>query len=665
MKLRHLPPPLSLSLNITPAWMRVLGLVAAWLCVWTVLTLWSQPLRIVEERLGSLGWTLFPDTQTEQQLTLIAIDEQSLAEIGPWPWPRDVFTALSQKLGDAGVALQLYDLVLPEAKPGDAQLSRVLQDNTAVLAQIPLLGDSQPLQQGVMSDAVAHMACQNPIPSTSYFLASDRHFQQVAKGHITPRVDTDGMVRQAPPLICVEGRAYPSLALSGLLQATAGMPGHHQAPALTLSKGQGLWAPDWELNVRGMKAFTLPLNARGDARLSYAQDPAAFRVISAVDVLQGRYDPAWLNNTWALVGATAFGLGDVVPTPFSGMAPGVELQARLISSMLSGQTPIEPRYANVGLWLEALLFAGLLILLASRAGRVSFIGLPIASVVLPLLAWLGHLLGLLLPSQPIWFGWLFPATFGLVGALCLLLLEYGRTRLERRRVFDNLCSYLPSEVATEIAFHQPSGAIHARREDLVIMSADLRNYAAYQEARPPEEAATLLHCFFTEASHLIEAHGGTVHEFKGDALLAVWSLNDHAVNSAVTAARALYARMQQWLPQMPPPGLEPLDVGIGIEAGPALVGSIGPAYRRHHTLLGETVTLALRIQSMTAELAQPILLGGQAAADCSAIELTSQGRYLLEGLKVPRTLYALNDGEHSADILKQMPLTLLKGGRAV
>jgi adenylate cyclase len=119
------------------------------------------------------------------------------------------------------------------------------------------------------------------------------------------------------------------------------------------------------------------------------------------------------------------------------------------------------------------------------------------------------------------------------------------------------------------------------------------------------------------------------------------------------------------LPEHALEGLEPMALGIGIEQGPVLIGSIGPAHRRTHALLGETVSIALRIQEMTAELAQPILLGVCAARQLRDEALQSQGSYLLSGLKTPHVLFAPtpNDSQDSGDSLVQPTLRLLSGGR--
>ena len=87
--------------------------------------------------------------------------------------------------------------------------------------------------------------------------------------------------------------------------------------------------------------------------------------------------------------------------------------------------------------------------------------------------------------------------------------------------------------------------------------------------------------------------------------------------------------------------LPPLAVGIGIEQGEVLVGSFGPARRRVHTLLGKTVTTAIRLQEMTGDLSQPIICGeAMAKAWQEQTELHSLGRFLLPGLQKASELFA-------------------------
>jgi adenylate cyclase len=616
--------------------------------------------RSVEEQIGNIGWTLVADSTPEERFSIVAIDEKSLQEIGPWPWSRATMAQLSERLAGAGVQLQIYDIAFPEAREGDAAFVAALQNTNAVLSQVPDLQNSgEVIRSGQLSHPLSGIACENA-PQAQNFVGNAQAFSGIAKGHIAPWVDSDGAVRKVPAVVCVDGQAYPAIGISALLQATGASS--WQAAVVA---GAGMLEPSQQLTLASYPGLVVPLDAAGNLRVSFRNAPEAYRAFSATDILNGRIAPELLENTWVLVGYTAFGLIDIVPTPYDGAAPGVEVQARILGSILDNNVPYTPRAAAVLLILLALCFAAALWMLASARDKLASYGLAASALLLPFAALALHMLTL--AQANLWLGWFAPALFGFVAPSLLLLHELARVRLERGRVLGNLSSYLPAEVAEEIAYALPNSSINAHRKNVTLLSADLRNFSAYGESRPPEEAAALLHYFFVRTTEIIEKHHGRVHEFKGDSLLAIWDGSDNAAASAaLQAALVMQQTMIEVLPQHPPAGLEPLALGIGIEQGPVLIGSIGPAHRRTHTLLGETVTITLRIQEMTADLAHPVLVGECAARQLAEQGLISQGSYLLNGLRNPHILYAppLRDPSQLSARNDAPSLRLLRGGRS-
>jgi CHASE2 domain-containing sensor protein/class 3 adenylate cyclase len=663
-KLKQLPNPLQFLLNLMPGSGRLVVLTSAALLTALLVLLFGSSLQTLEERLGALGWTLTADDTLEQRITLVTIDEKSLSQIGPWPWPREDMARLVTAIDEAGAQLQIHDVFYSEPKIGDSELLAALQAaKGAVLAQVPVLQSDQVVRVGAMSHGLSNVNCINPSSGVSFantqsFIASHAGFETIAKGHITPDVASDGSIRRFPAVVCVDGVPYPALSISALLQAT-----NSQNWGARISTDTSLLGPDYRMQLDAYPGLSIPLDHDGNLRISYKEAPTSFQAISAADVIAGTIEPSLLQNTWVLVGATALSMGDVVPTPYSGSTPGVELQARILGSLLDAKIPYTPRSATWLLGLLTLAFAVALLKLAAAPGRISAYGLPVAGLVLPIVALLVHIQ--ILSSSEIWLGWLFPALYGLLAASMLLLLEQGRVRVERNRVYGNLSSYLPIDVAKEIAYNLPSSAINARRSDATLLSADLRNFAAFGEARPAEESAAVLHFFFVRATEVIEQHGGRVHEFKGDSLLAVWDgHNREAAEQALLAAQEMHRAIDQnMLSQESCQGLEPLALGIGIEQGPALIGSIGPAHRRSHSLLGDTVTITLRIQELTEELAQPILIGECAARQLGSQQLESQGSYLLNGLRTPHTLFspAFTEAQQQKSGTRQPELKVVAG----
>jgi adenylate cyclase len=263
-------------------------------------------------------------------------------------------------------------------------------------------------------------------------------------------------------------------------------------------------------------------------------------------------------------------------------------------------------------------------------------------------------------------GWLLPALTVLLASLAWGILEHTKSRIDRDRLYTHLSSYLPAPVAAALALQPPSSAIKASTRTVSVMFADIRNFSAYCEARPPKEAAAVLHAFFSTATRVVESHGGVIEAFQGDAVLAVWygkelqgtgrqntgpqntSQNGErqeagvaqAAQNALRAAVELHGAMQGALPNPAPDGLEPLALGVGLECGPAMAGSFGLASRRTHMVMGRTVTIASRLVDMTADLAHPVLVGEGLSAQLAGEGLQSMGTFLLDGLRVPHHVYA-------------------------
>lgn len=614
-----------------------------------VVMLVGDKLHQSDERTASLSWSLADPHAVERRVVIVDIDEKSIAAIGPWPWPRAQQAELLEKLDQAGVGLKMLDILFEGTSPDDARLARALASPIpTVQAQLFSLNPQPAVHSGHLLGALPALAASAPT-ATRCPEASERAYGYMGSdipllagsparaGHITPQVDPDGTIRRVPALICYDGQTYPTLAVAGLMAASESSPGLSQPPAL--HRGSGLLAPAWWLDAGGLR---LPLNETGQLRVSYQIPRDGFIAISAADILQNRAPAELLRGAWVLVGATAFGARDAVPTPQGRAVSGVEVHAQLLSALLDERSPYVPQGASAWPWLAGLLCSLVLLALLRRSTQPHALLLPVGALLL--LAGLQATSTLLLLKAHLWLGWSIPGLYTLLAATLLSVAELARTRHERGILYLNLASYLPEAVAREVALHEPSAQVRATRRVATVLYADLRNFSTYCEGRPPEETAMVLHLFFTTASRVIEAHGGVLEQMVGDSLLATWNGSTPCENHNERALEAAVALWQACEPQLPRIDIAsnktpPLDLGIGIESGTVLIGSYGPAARRTHAVLGETVTLATRLQALTAELAYPILIGpGVVTANPNLIKL---GDFLIDGFSTARTLRAL------------------------
>lgn len=603
----------------------------------------------LEQRAGDWVWRVSAERKDERRLIVVDIDERSLRELGPWPWPRARQAQLLNQLTSAGVQLQAYDIVWPDPQANDALLAQAIAQQQAVLAQVFALEQGGQPAVGQLAGALDWQTCPAPFASANGYVANAASLQAppvghpLAAGHITPRITPDGVVRSLPAVICFDGRSYPALAIAAMMQGS----GEH---SWTLERGNGWLSPPWRLVAPNLASGAVPLDERGDLRVSWHLHPDSFISLSAADVLAQRVPPELFKNAWVLVGSSAFGLNDSIATPFGGAGAGLQVHAQTIAALIDGRTPYTPQSEPLLQVLAATFAVLLLVAVVLNRGRWSVVLLPVLGAGCALLFWLVHALAL--RYEAVWLGWADPAVFVLLTGTVMGIVAHAQSRIERNRLYSHLSSYLPAPVAASLALQPPSSAIAASTNQVSVLFADIRNFSAYCEARPPEEAAAVLHAFFSVASRVVQAHGGVIEAFQGDAVLAVWNglpqaddpgtghaRTDHA-RRALQAAIELQAAMHGVLPDPAPAGLEPLSLGIGAETGPAMVGSFGLASRRTHMVMGRTVTIASRLVELTAELAHPILVGEGMAAQVGLAGLESMGTFLLEGMRVPHHIYA-------------------------
>ena len=619
-------------------------------------TLWAPQMHQWEERLASRTWSLANPDATERRLVVVDIDEKSTQALGPWPWPRERVASLLTSLDAYGVNLKVVDVLFEGAldPTQDQKLAAALSSGApTVISQLFALNPQAQLKSGQLAGAFGTCPAPglatissnpSPIPSSQHplgtpafgFMGANTLLAQSSAGvgHITPIVDADGSIRRVPAVVCYEGQAYPALAVAGLATATGVQPvWRSNAPSLFSARSAQT------LDVGGVQ---LPLDEKGQLRVSYQMPREGFASVSAADVLQGKVPPSMLKGAWALVGSTAFGGGDAVPTPQGGAVGGVEVHAQMMSAALDSRTPFVPAWAPI--WPVACALAALLVLVLSlrAAGPKAALVMPVVAIATGACIFAVHAALLLVWHQ--WLGWGQPAVFVALSASLLTGSEMMRVRSERERLFQNLTSYLPEGAARKVAFEGPSAQVVAETREATVMMVDLRNFSAYCEEREPGDAATVLHLFYTTLERIVTEHGGVVEQMVGDGLTAVWNgsspCSQHA-QKALQAAEVIWRQGVAQLPKVSSRKSPPLDIGIGIETGPVLVGSFGPARRRVHTVMGEAVSVASRLEKLTSELGYPVLIGPNARAQSGYTDVHKLGDFLLAGMRSSRTVYAL------------------------
>ncbi len=617
---------------------RLTPLLVATALTLTVSVFWAEPFSGIEAVIGDQLWQLIgTSANRERRVVVIDIDEASVARYGAWPWPRERTAELLNRLSDQGVEQRIIDIAFPEAKSGDDQLAAALLKTPTVLAQILALNVGQAVHRGELQAGISLDSCSKQFPVANGAIGNTTALHAASAGHITPQINVDGVIRQLPAIICYQNKAYVTLALAALAEGAGVAPDFGIAPGTTWLE------PAAYLRHPGLPGLSVPIDAHGDILLPWWLSRSGMISISAKDVLDGTVPTGYLQGAWALLGASAFGVGDTVSTPQASAVSGVEVHAQLLTALLDGRIPFQPRGA-LGLQIGWIALSALLLVVASRfkAGILRVYG-PVL-IGLLLLSATAALHALLLYFASLWLPWVAPMFF-IITLLGLLTTQgYLGSRAEGALLYRNLSSYLPTHVAKQIARQEPGSTLNAHHEQVVVLYADLRNFSAWCDQLPAEQAGALLHSFYTLADKIIHQQGGVVEEYVGDAVMAVWRSAPgdlrplHAAQSLVLKGEQLFGA------ETGVDSLPPLAIGIGIEQGEVLVGAFGPARRRTHTLLGRTVTTAIRLQAMTGELSEPIVCGENIAkAWQQTVAIISLGKFLLLDRPQPTELFVPGD----------------------
>ena len=431
------------------------------LAVW-VLHQGTDAIGSLERRFYDFGSTS-SGRQPSDRVAVIAIDDQSVENIGRWPWPRDVHAQLIDRLAagraktivyttfffepqtDRGLGFihKIRDALsaLPDPQAGAAaqpvieEAERSLDTDALLAASIARAGNvllpavyvigeargkpDRPLPSYVARDAIdENDGYSIPAVRGQYPLAT---LGQAAAGvgHLNQLHDADGAVRDEALLVNYYGKAVPSMALLAAARSLNLGPGD-----LRLQPGEAVHLGRLRIRTSD-EARLLPQFYKGrDGRPAFAVD-------SFYDVLSGRIPPAKYAGKIVLVGATAAGVGTQFPVPgYAALSP-VELIAHITSSILGEHFLVRPSWAELAEFGVFLLVAAYLVALLPRlsAGK----GAAATAVLLLLLA--GSEFGLLAGAS-LWLQLMFPATLLLIGHLALTTKRYVVTEAGKLKSDD-------------------------------------------------------------------------------------------------------------------------------------------------------------------------------------------------------------------------------------
>lgn len=510
-------------------------------------------------------------------ITIVAIDDEMVRQEGSYPVSRATLARIVDAIALLKPKVIALDILLVDTGPEDEdrKLAASLGGGKTVLAAAAVFeGERQrlPVDDG---DPLAG------IPSAERFLLPIKRFADVAAvGVVNLATDRTGSPRFAPMLYRAGNLLEASFPLRVASIAIGADP---QLEPNRLLLGQR--------PVRTDFGYVLPLAFYGPR--------GTIRTIGASDVLAGRFKPEHIQDRIVVLGATVTGGGDVFPSPFDPVLPGVEVVATAIAHLMTGDGIVRDRHVRIADACIALILS--MTMVALLAWRRSAVGL--AAITGVVLFWI--CLNVVAFAQGIWLSATLPIAAAvppavLFGAAQILL---GRRTAQFYERQSELLQRIEAPGLGRWLAEHPDFLNEPVQQDAAVMFIDLNGFTGLSERLGPEAVRDLLNSFHSSIDQEVSACGGAVVGFMGDGAMIVFGLPEASSADAFNAARCcarLSARTRQWIASQPPAAAATIGYKIGAHFGMVVASRLGSAERQHIAVAGDTVNVAQRLTEIAA-----------------------------------------------------------------
>ena len=569
-----------------------------------LITLLAIPLALQVTPLEILKLKVF-DTFVEKHkpseyFTILNITDSDVRAEGGYPFPRQRLAEINDEImakGALGVGF-VISFIDKDRFGGDSLFLNSIQQHSTVVATFETDNGLYPKPTGtvLLGEEATGIQLQGYMPNIPMIA------NVALEGMVSAPVDADNLVRRLPLLLQTPDGWIPSFGT----QVLKSLVGADTFIIKTNTAGIE------EIRVRGLPQTKV--------------DSLGRQWISWVDTPQTTLQEMAVKDKFVFVGVTAKGVMPQLATSVGLLEPH-KIQAALAESMLIPNSPYIP-YWHLVAELSALLILCLLIWLVS-----SFLGLTwsitLGSVIFCSTALYGYYTiraGLLLD-----FSYTLIAEF--VTASVAYYLNFRKQYKLRQQIKKQFEHYLDPQQVKRLQDNPSLLKLGGEKRYCTFLFTDVRGFTVLSETKPPEEVTAIMNKALTIQAKAVQEHGGMVDKYIGDAMMAIFNapidLDKHE-EAAIKAALQIKHEMQE--------AQLGIDIGIGINAGEAVLGNMGSDSRFDYTAIGDAVNTAARLESATKEVGVDLLIG-ESTAQAVDYELQSLKPIKVKGKAKPLKIY--------------------------
>jgi adenylate cyclase len=537
-----------------------------------------------------------------QDIVIFLIDQPSLdfydKQQGlPWPWPRQLYSAVIDYLKAGGARAVFFDLIFSESSrygiEDDEELARAMERAGNVFLPVSLSRKGEAGEAAPEEDLGRFALSGTNLPRRAFPSARSVSLPvdillEAARGagNVLFVPDDDSIFRRLPAASEFQGLLIPSISV---------------ALGRYLGAGEAL--------------SEIPLDSSGQMIIRYHGPAGTYKRYSIASIVNSwalmeegkepQVPPSEFAGKTVLIGGNAPGILDNRPTPLSGVSPGVEIHATVLDNIL--------RKDFIRLTPGAVFLGFLLLVSLGTAVGTSFLQKIWQLVVL-------FVLLLAVPCAAVWLAfragqWLafVVPEFAVVGGfIAAALLNYSVEGKQRRFIKTVFRHYLSPDVIERVIENPALLRLGGEKREVTSFFSDVAGFTAISEALSPEALVDLLNEYLSEMTEIILSSGGTLDKYEGDAIIAFWNAPleqpDHALRACRAALRC-QSRLAELQPRFQEKYGRAVAMRIGLNSGPAVVGNMGSSRRFDYTAMGDTINLAARLEGACKQYGIRILAG--------------------------------------------------------
>lgn len=548
----------------------------------------------IEPSINDLFIRLTLNDNPSDEIVNIAIDEKSISKVGRWAWNRNLYGEMFEYLESSGAKAIAFDSVITTT--GNEKTDKIFFKQLKSLDKVilgmffcnKLQNSSKDIEKfSIKIDGKNEFK----IPPYKYYANILPEIVQNAPalGSVLSPPDNDGVIRKLSPVFLYRNKFYPSLALKAAMEANQ----------------------DYDLKFSNhsiiFNTSEIPLDSEGQAYIRWFKPKTKNGYIthttySASDVLESyqqqknnqtpKITKEHFKNKIVVIGTNAYALNDIKKTPIGIDYPGIEIQATFIDNIMHGNFMLKVNpYLN---FVILIILTGLSIV-AARKLQIVYSLLTLISLIL---VW--FYTSLKIYSDGFIIDVITPVIFMLLAYSLTFVYKYFLEGRSKHNLQNVMSKYISKQVMKNV-MESEQAELGGKRAYVSVLFADIRQFTSIAEVYTPEEVSVLLNEYFSVIAPIIDKYNGTLNKFMGDAVMAIFGEPIHDENhpkNAVLCASEILHEVKKLNYKWKIANRPEIKIGIAINTGSVFIGNIGSNDRLEFTIIGDTVNIASRIESL-------------------------------------------------------------------